>query len=202
MYIYISPGGYEIESGCHIWTYVPESYKFLENELALKLYDVYPHPVFVSKNLKIPYSVKNTLDTYKYCAKLFFTGKWKKFRDLKKEPNIQFRIFGKRNKYPSLGLVELISRLNDEIKKYPNINLRLNTVIQQIEIKSNKVSLTLNESEKADFDLMYLSYVSKLNRLIIQNEVKEVKKQKSKLHSLLIQTGQTTSKKNILLEND
>ena len=55
-----SPKGYEIECGCHIWSYVPEVYDYLERELDIPLYELNPGAFFIGK-LKVPYSLKNTI---------------------------------------------------------------------------------------------------------------------------------------------
>ncbi|MBK9192767.1 MAG: NAD(P)/FAD-dependent oxidoreductase [Crocinitomicaceae bacterium] len=88
-----SPSGYDIESGCHIWTYVPEAYEFIEKNLGIKLYPVAPSPVFVGGKIRLPYTLKNTIDSYKTVSKLLLKGKWNQIKKLKKIPVFNTKFF-------------------------------------------------------------------------------------------------------------
>ena len=60
-----SEKGHEIECGCHIWSYAPIAYNYIEKELGVPLDFMRPGPIFVSSKSKIPYSTKNlVVDVY------------------------------------------------------------------------------------------------------------------------------------------
>lgn len=168
-----SPLGYEIECGCHIWSYSPIAYRFIEKELGVKLINMSPSPIFVGKNLHLPYSLKNTIDTYKTTFKLLFTARFGQLKIATKRPSMQFKIFGKKNKYPKTGSPELFNALYHLLQQNSNINFRLNTRIDSIEIKDNvKIKIT---DEQIELDHLIVTYVSGMNSLVIYDKPIEIK---------------------------
>lgn len=168
-----SPKGFEIECGCHIWSYEPVAYKFIESELGIPLYNMSPNPIFVGKRISLPYSLKNTIDTYKISLKLILTGKLKQLKLAKERPSMHYRIFGKKNKYPKTGSPELFNALFSLLKQNSNIEFKLNTRIDSIEI-NNKVLIN-TKSEQIELDHLIVTYVSGIKSMIINNKNIEIK---------------------------
>lgn len=168
----VSPKGSEIECGCHIWSYNPKVYQFIEQQLDVPLFPMSVNPVFVGKRIKLPYSIKNTVDTYKVFFKFLFTLQWRKIASMKKNPYQHFKLFGKKNKYPKLGSTELIHAIKSKLNSLSNVEIVLNTnvtsinVLQQVEIKAGE---SLYHA-----DILYLTYVSKLAHLIINKKVFDI----------------------------
>jgi hypothetical protein len=189
-----SPKGYEIECGCHIWSYVPKAYRFIEQEMGVKLYPVKPSPLFIGTRVRLPYSVKNTIDSYRILLKFLFTLRWNKLGNLQRDPNINFRIFGKRNRYPKSGSPELIHSLLAKIAGHSNITIRLNTGINACHIQDSVVSLQV-KNELHVFDKLYLTYVSRIDRLTIQGTEHKVNVRAVNYIHFLIQTNKPLLKK-------
>lgn len=165
-----SPAGCEIECGCHIWSYVPKAYRFIEEELKIPLIPVKPAPVFVNSWLHLPYSVKNTADTYTAFFKTLFTLRWNKFGDLMNDPNMNFRIIGKRNKYPRTGSPELIHALLKRVSENPSIRIELNQKITRFDFTKNKLVLQSSNGSSYTPDRLFLTYVSHIGELSINGE--------------------------------
>lgn len=170
----LSPKGHEIECGCHIWSYVPKAYQFIEQELGIPLMDVRPAPVFVGKKIKVPYSLKNTVDTYQTFFRTLFSLRWNRFKNFTADPNMNFRIFYKRNRYPKLGSVELMHTLLKKVSTHPGISVLLNTTIDAYDIHQHEVQLTTTQGI-FHFDQIFLTYVSQLKKITIQDKPVEFK---------------------------
>lgn len=132
-----SPGGNEIECGCHIWSYDPEVYNYIERDLGVQLSTYKPNAVFVSKRLKVPYSIKNSIDSYKYLLKNLVTFNMVKLKGIKSNPVIRFRLIGKKNKYPKKGSPVLINELARRLNALDNISFVHNVQIDKIVTDKN-----------------------------------------------------------------
>jgi len=188
-----SPKNHEIECGCHIWSYVPTAYRYIEKELGIKLYPMRPNPVFVGNRVHVPYSIKNTVDSYKALLKITFGLKWKRFKSLKSNPDINFRFIGKKNKYPKTGSPELIHALEKKISANSNISVLLNTTIEIIEI-DERIKLN-TKSDFLEFDKLYLTYVSEVGSLKIFGKQIDIKPRQVDYIHFLVGFNQPLSKK-------
>jgi hypothetical protein len=163
-----SPLGNEIECGCHIWSHVPSAYNFIEKELGIKLYRMKPNPVFIKGKIRLPYALKLTMHSYKALIKTLVTFNWKHFKTLAKDPEINYRIIGKYNRYPKLGSPELISALKKKIESLSNINLQFNTSIELFDVDQKVYLKSLNR--QYEFDHVYITYVSRINSLQLNKQ--------------------------------
>lgn len=187
-----SPKGHEIECGCHIWSYSPKVYAYIEKELGVPLYFMKPTPLFIGKKIKLPYSTKNFIDSYKFITRSFFTGQWKKL-NLSKEPNYYWKIGGKRNKYPKLGSPELIHSLENKIKSSKNIEIRNDVRVLEIKI-DGEVTLKTNKGDlKGDY--VALTSVSEISRIESPNEEITVEQKRIDYIHLTLQLNKPLSKK-------
>ncbi len=186
----ISPKGHEIESGCHIWSYVPEVYSFLKSEFALELTPMNPSPTFVGKKLKVNYSTKNTLDTYKHIFKSLL--KFKK-PAIKNHPGFYGRIFGKKNQYPKLGSVELINALKLKIEKEKNIEIIQNFMVDEIKI-SDQVEL-IGKDNTYVCDQLFMTSVSEVQKISMKDQIIEMEQSQIDYIHFLIALSNPTNKK-------
>lgn len=164
-----SPKGHLIECGCHIWSYAPAAYKFIENELGVKLLTMLPPPVFVGKFTSLPYALKNTIDNYKAFIKHVLKLKFSALKNHNQKPSVHYRIFGKKNKYPKTGSPELIHAIEKKIASNQRIKIILNTRITELEIGSAVKLTTTNQSY--EFDKVFLTYVSQVKKLVLPAEI-------------------------------
>lgn len=160
-----SPKGHLIECGCHIWSYAPFAYQFIEKELGVKLYDMIPPPIFVGKSASLPYSLKNTIDTYKIFLKDAVRFKFSALRNNYHKPYINYKFFGKKNKYPASGSPELIHAIEKLTHSNPQIKILLNTRVTEMQIGKN-VTLISDQKEFV-FDQVLLTYVSHIQKLVV-----------------------------------
>jgi hypothetical protein len=188
-----SPKGHQIECGCHIWSYVPAAYRYIQNELEVPLYPMKPNAVFVSNNFRLPYSIKNSVDTYKAFFKTLFTFRWNRFKNLLADPNMNFRFIGKKNLYPKTGSPELIHALEKKISSLQQIKLLLNTDIQSITI-SEKASIQTS-SGNFEFDHLFMTYVSRIGTLTIQGKPIDVAVRKVDYIHFVIRLNKPLKKK-------
>lgn len=179
-----SPKGHLIECGCHIWSFTPEAYKFIEKELNVKLVDMTPSPVFIGRFFSLPYSLKNTIDTYRSFFKLLIRFDFQAIKTANTKPYTHYRIFGKKNKYPLTGSPELIHAIEKKIKSNQQIKVLLNTKITGLEIGS---VVRLFEGENIfNFDKVFLTYVSHVQKIILPDQtVTGVPRQVNYIHFLI-----------------
>lgn len=158
-----SPEGSEIECGCHIWTYCPEVYDYLSNELKLDLEVMRPNPVFRYKGIRFSYPLYTIFNSYRLFFKYLLTFNGKELKNLKNNPEIYFKIFGKRNQYPKLGSPVLMNRLKELMDELPNFSFSFGQEIEevkcgdQIELKTNKGDVVCDE--------LYTTSVSSIKRI-------------------------------------
>ena len=188
-----SPKGHLIESGCHIWSYAPVAYHFIETELGVPLVAMKPSPVFVTSKLALPYSLKNTIDTYKGFFKNLLRLRFKAIKEAGQKPNTHYRIFGKKNKYPKTGSPELIQALEKKIKAHSSIKIILNTRISKLEI-GDTVRLH-SPSGEFIFDKVYLTYVSHVETLILPAQTLTAEPRQVDYIHFLISSDQPLRKK-------
>lgn len=155
-----SPMGYAIECGCHIWSYCPEVYAYIEKEIGVPLYPLKPDAIFIGKSFRVPYSAKNTIDTYKFIAKNLLKFKFKKLKEVKTNPALRTKLF-KRNKYPKWGSPELIKKLMELINEQSNVSIRPNDKIDSIHL-GDKVELK-GEFGGLEYDQIHMTSVSQLD---------------------------------------
>ena len=123
--------GHLIECGCHIWSYCPEVYQFIENDLDIQLIRL--NPVFIKGKIQIPYSFKGFFNSYSYLLSNSLLLKTNKLKKLKDSPQINLSII-KKYKYPAKGSQLLILRLYDELKKFPKVNFNLKKTVDNISL--------------------------------------------------------------------
>jgi hypothetical protein len=192
-YTDLSPKGHEIECGCHIWSYVPKAYRLIEKELDIKLFDVHPRPVFVGKKMNLPYSLKNTVDTYKAFFKTLVSFKWKNLRNFRTDPNMNFRIFFKYNKYPKTGSPELLHALQQKLNAQSNIIQLLNTDIKSVNV-SSKVKLETSVGNM-EFDKVFFTYVSRISSIVMNGIPISIESKRVEYIHFLIQLNKPLIKK-------
>lgn len=188
-----SPKGFEIECGCHIWSYVPTAYRYIEKELGIQLYPMKPNALFIVKKLRVPYSIKNSVDTYKAFFKLTFGFKWNKFKALKNHPDTNFRLISKKNKYPKTGSPELIHALEKKINSLSQITILLNTSIESISV-DDFVNFNLNQT-RVEFDQLLMTYVSQIKSVEAFGKHIEIGVRKVDYIHFLIQFNKPLKKK-------
>ncbi len=158
-----SPKGDEIECGCHIWSYCPEVYRFIERELGIPLLPYRPPARFIGAIFKLPYSVKNTMDTYRALLRNICLLKWGRVGAMRRNPAVNFRIFGKRNLYPRTGSPELVRCLSDRLTQRDNVKFRTNCPVDKIDVSTQ---LSVHTAEGIEhFDEVFLSSVTELKEI-------------------------------------
>lgn len=180
----ISKSNHEIESGCHIWSYCPEVYNYFRNEFELDLVPLKPSAVFIGNYINLPYSLKNSIDTYKFILKNLLRGKFKELKKVKSNPALQPKIFGKKNQYPVRGSVELITAMKSKIDGLKNVKFLINTLVESVHLENNP-TLKLSNGEM-EFDKIYLTSVSEIKKVISEGKTIElVQDRRDYIHLLL-----------------
>lgn len=188
-----SPKGFEIECGCHIWSYNPLAYRYIEKTLGVPLFPMKPNAVFIGKKFRVPYSIKNSVDTYRSFFKLFLSLKWGRFKEMKNHPNTNFRLIGKKNNYPKTGSPELIHVLEKKINSIPQITFLLKTKITSIKIDDN-IQLNFGK-ELQNFDKVYMTYVSQIESIGVYGKQIDIAVRKVDYIHFLIQLNKPLKKK-------
>jgi len=189
----LSPKGHEIECGCHIWSYTPAVYRYIEQELGIHLIPMKPNAVFIGKNLRVPYSIKNSVDSYKRLIKTTIGLKWGQFSAMQSAPNVNFKIIGKKNKYPQTGSPELIHALEKKLSMFPNVQILLNSEIEEIKIDS--IVQLITGEKKLEFDKIFMTYVSRIKLLSVDGIPLNLKIRKVNYIHFLIQPDRPLNKK-------
>lgn len=189
----LSPKGNRIECGCHIWSYAPRAYQYIEKDLRVKLTPMIPAPVFCGKRFSVPYSLKNTIDTYKNFAKQIVQLKFKKLKEINQQPNTHYRIFGKKNRYPVSGSPELIDAIGARIEAQKRIKVILNTPVLKIEV-GDQVKLETKDQELI-FDKVFLTYVSHIEKIILPHKTLQAAPRKVDYVHFLFSADQALKKK-------
>jgi len=173
-----------IESGCHVWSYCPEVYQFLKKEFDFELINFNPSPVFVKGKIKLPYSIKTIFDSYKYILKNTFLN-WKKLKEIKNNPSYYFKIFNKKNQYPSKGSPEFIESLLKKIKNYSNVKFTLNSKITHINCTDSNIEV-YTENSVFKCEQLFLTSVTDFS-MIQKNDldIEIVSKRRDYIHVLL-----------------
>jgi protoporphyrinogen oxidase len=167
----ISETGAEIECGCHIWSYEPTVYEYFKSEFGLKLIPYSPNAVFVGNIFHLPYSLKNTIDSYKHLLKNSLKGKFSVNRNIKNDPRFHKKIFGKKNLYPLKGSVELINSMKSKLDGFSHVTFDLGKQVQDILI-DDSVTLIMKSGEKLNCDKVILTSVSEIET--VQNSEKKI----------------------------
>lgn len=200
----ISKLGYEIECGCHIWSYSPIVYDFIQNELNIKLAPFKSPPVFNKGKINLPYHLKNTLDSYKYLFKYLFRFNKKKLTEIKGSPKLFFNIFNKNYLYPEHGSPELVNALLKKLKSNEKFKIILNENIKSIDIDSVVTAYTGEKSYTCN--KIYISSTSFIKQITSGDETINLTENNSQINyihfliSLSKQTKQASSY--IRLTND
>jgi len=187
-----SPKEYEIECGCHIWSYTPEVYKYMEKELGLDLDYFRPTPLFVGKSVKIPYSTKNLIDSYKYITKNLLTFRWGNL-NLSEKPHVHWKLFGKRNKYPKTGSPELIHALHRKLKELSNVDIKPGVTLKRV-ILDDRVKL-YSDTETYETDHLFMTSVSKLESVTKDGHETKLNPRQVDYNHLLMSLNQPLAKK-------
>lgn len=159
---------HELETGCHIWSYCPSVYNFISTELGIELAPFSTKPIFKKNNWEIPYSLKNTIDSYLYLLKRLIKLDFKVFSKIKKSPKYYLNPFGKDNLYPRNGSIELIKTLFSQISKDSRANIILNTEITSINIKEKVI--VSSDGLEINADKIFLTSTIKLNELLVNKK--------------------------------
>ncbi|MCB9224301.1 MAG: FAD/NAD(P)-binding protein [Crocinitomicaceae bacterium] len=190
----ISTSGHEIECGCHIWSYCPEVYDFFKKEFELQLQPFNPNAVFVGKHFNLPYSLKNTINTYTFIAKNTLTGKFSRNKEVRTEPMWHTRIFGKKNQYPLKGSVELINSMKRKLDALSNVEFLLGKQVDAIDVMT-KVTLAFREGEKLEVDKAILTSVSEIKEVNSASKKIELVQDRRDYIHLLLSSNQSFRKK-------
>jgi len=127
-------GESQVETGCHIWSYCPEAYKFIQEEIGVPLIDMTPAPVFNKGKLNISYGLKGTLDSYKFILTNLIKLKFDVFSRIRNLPNIHYKIFGKHIKYPRKGSPELIEKLLGKLSEDTRVSFLFDNDVKVINV--------------------------------------------------------------------
>ena len=160
--------GSEIESGCHIWSYNKKVYDYLARELALEMVKMKPAPLFVKGKLKVPYSIKNTIDSYKYLIKKLVRFDFKVFSQIKQSEKYTFKIFGKQNKYAEFGSVDLVKALKKRIESTKNIKIERGVKVERIELSEDAKYFVAGISKSAE--KIFMTSVTDLKEISTESE--------------------------------
>ncbi len=191
----ITDKGYEIESGCHIWSYCPEVYSFIENELELDLVPMMPQPVFVYNSwFKIPYSTKGIIDSYKFILTNLLKFKFSQLKSFKSHPHIKTTLFKRHNRYPKKGSPELINTLLNKIKCFPNVDFYLNTSVIKVKVLPDLIELETS-TEKLICQQVNLTSVSKIKTVESNQKKIHVSNTTRRYIHLLVQLPHKANKK-------
>ena len=158
-----SPKGHEIECGCHIWSYSPEAYDFIQEELGVVLAPFETKPTFIGKVINLPYSAKQSVDSYKYILKSLATFKSGFAREVKERPYLTTKVFGKNNLYPKKGSPELTNRLKELLDATGRVEFNLSSKITRLEV-GVKVRL-LSDETNFEADRVILTSVSEVRSI-------------------------------------
>lgn len=188
-----SPLGNEIESGCHIWSFCPNAYNYIQQNIGVRLKKLKPKPLFVKKSFTIPYSTKKTFDTYKTLFSFLIKFKWNKIKLLWIEPQFSFRLFKNRNSYPIHGSVDFLNRLISKVESCDQISILLNTSVSEISLNEEIMVKTTNKSFSCQE--IYLTYVSNLTKINIGKIKIPVESREVCYAHFLIQLNKPLSKK-------
>lgn len=189
----LSPEGHEIECGCHIWSFVPSVYEFIQAELGIALKPMHPAPQFAANHLHIPYAWHNTLKSYVVLCRYLLQFNRKAIRNLQHDPAINFKIFNKKNLYPEKGSGVLVDKLIEKIKQYPTIQIHLNSTIDQIHLQT-KPSLSVN-GHFVEFNKIFLTSVSHIKKMRTATEEFEITRRKVNYVHFLISLNQPAKRK-------
>lgn len=181
--------GYPIECGCHIWSYCPKVYEFIENDLNIELIQF--KPIFIKGKVRIPYSLKGFIDSYKYVIKNTLFLKIKNLKKIKDSPNINLSLT-RKNKYPLLGSQFLILKLYDELSKYPNIYFDLKKTVESIDVQ-DKITLTFNNN-KIESNKVFFTSLSNINYIKTKVDTIKIEKRKTSYIHFLIELNQKPKK--------
>lgn len=158
-----SPKGHEIECGCHIWSHAPKVYAFIEKELGVPLRVFNPAPRFVHRKIHLPYSLKKTIDSYKFFSKSLLKGKLSAGKQVKMRPEFSFQLLGKKNKYPALGSPELTNALVHKLKDFSSVEFKVGEKVTVLEI--NDGVLVKTDKSSYQFDEVQLTSVSDIDEI-------------------------------------
>lgn len=167
-----SPEGHEIECGCHIWTYCPEVYDYLSNDLGLEMEIMSPSPVFKYGKTNLSYPLYTIKNSYQYIFKNFITLQFSKLNSIKNNPEISWRIAGKKNQYPTKGSPVLILKLKELLDKLDNVSFKYGLEIMEV-MCDDRITLT-TKTEQIICDELFTTSVSSFNKISRNEEVLEL----------------------------
>lgn len=159
-----SPKGHEIECGCHIWTYCPEVYEYIENELKIEMEQMSPSPVFKYKGMSLSYPLYTKFNSYRFLLKKTFTFNAKALKGISSNPEISYKLFGKKNRYPVQGSPIIISTLKSLMDKMTNIEFIYGKEITSVDC-GDRITISMSD-EKLKCDELNVTSVSSLKSII------------------------------------
>ncbi|MEO9534301.1 MAG: NAD(P)-binding protein [Crocinitomicaceae bacterium] len=165
-----SPNGLEIECGCHIWTYCPEVYDYLSNELHIEMENMKPSPIFKYGRTNLSYPLYTIKNSYQYIIKNAAMFRFSELKNIKNNPEISWRIFGKKNQYPKAGSPVLIERLKELLDQLSNVKFEYGKVINEVVCRDQIEVIT--DDKKYVCDKLYTTSVSSFSK--ISNQEKEL----------------------------
>lgn len=127
--------GHRYEIGCHIWDVNKHAYSFVEQYLGEKLEPLYPKPVAVWRDMKIPYDWKNNI-----IALRILMRKPRQF--FSRNRKVKMQLIPRNYSYPKGGSEALLEKLLNDVKSL-DINVLKGNSISQIEIRANGLTLQI-----------------------------------------------------------
>jgi hypothetical protein len=168
----ISPGGSQVETGCHIWSYCPKVFKFIEEEIGVPLFKMTPSPIFNRGRLNISYGLKGTLDSYKFILSNLLKLKFDVFSKINNLPSVHYKLFGKHTRYPKKGSPEFIEKLLRRLSKDKRVSFLFDIKIKMINVGS---TTTVNCADKLiECDKLFLTSTSTLQELNFYDKKVEI----------------------------
>lgn len=160
---------HKIETGCHIWSYCPAVYNFISKELEIPLTHFKTQPIFKIGKLNLPYSTKNTVDSYLYLLKGLVRLDFKIFSKIKNSSRYYLRLFGKTNLYPKLGSIELVYHLHKKISTDKRVEFIFEKSLKKIEINNN-ITIETSDNKNLTADKIFITSTGSLDELVVNNK--------------------------------
>jgi hypothetical protein len=158
-----SPNGLEIECGCHIWTYCPEVYNYLSKELKIEMEVMSPSPIFKYGKTNLSYPLYTIKNSYQFILKNLATLRFSELKRVKNNPEISWRIFGKKNQYPKAGSPILIEKLKTLLDQLDNVRFEYGATINEVYCGEN---IELRTDQKTFFcDRLFTTSVSSFSKI-------------------------------------
>lgn len=156
----ISPEGSAIENGCHIWSFQPKAYRFIEEYLDLKLSKFLEPPKFIYKGFPINYSFVKNLEGLRNFIKFTFQVKLYWLKDVYSYFRLGQNIYQNNYLYPETGSPELIEALQQKLDQLDNVSLHFGAQIKSIEVNQENITLQLKDKTLYTDEVYITSFCS------------------------------------------